>query len=492
VPTSRAFDKLLNHRRQQELDKVAADVDPAKIKPDKFLSARFDSFATTIQNRIDSDSGGPATLTGSLNAQVMRALNQATRRGTLCPPPGNGAATPAYASMTPVSGSIGSAGYGGYGGYGVAPGAGTALALAGGASAAVAAQPLAPMSLPPDQRALVSEATITQQDLLMSLDALQQLSAESSPVDVAAYKNVIRAEVTALVGEFARPDLPRPPRVRVLLGGLLGFAFPAAKDPKVPPRTRGAQTGDLAALLFLLTRDRPDVTSTFLDEQQALREVVRADGVRLLELWSAFQFRVTPKPPVMWLGVDTRPRGVGGSAAVGKRPPKGVTDDGKRHRPTTSYSQRLITTNLLLPNIAQDTEQVVGALDALGFGPGQQEMVPVSGVVSSLVDDDLKLTVTDKKMPILQAKEAAGGKGPTVKDLLDWAAQLSDASALDVIGQAGQLGINLLADQADELFFIIAAILAKTDAQRELRDPQVQLELLSLARDLSALADQGI
>jgi hypothetical protein len=61
-----------------------------------------------------------------------------------------------------------------------------------------------------------------------------------------------------------------------------------------------------------------------------------------------------------------------------------------------------------------------------------------------------------------------------------------------VIGQAGQLGINLLADQADELFFIIAAILAKTDAQRELRDPQVQLELLSLARDLSALADQGI
>jgi hypothetical protein len=489
VPTSRAFDKLLNHARQQELDKVAANVDPTKIKPDKFLSARFDSFATTIQNRIDSDSGGPATLTGSLNAQVMRALNQATRRGTLCPPQGNGAAIPAYASMTSASGSIGSAGYGG---YGVAPGAGTTLALAGGAYAAGAAQPLAPMSLPPDQRALVSEATITQQDLLMSLDALQQLSAESSPDDIAAYKSVIRAEVTTLVGEFARPDLPRPPRVRVLLGGLLGFAFPAAKDPKAPPRTRGAQTGDLAALLFLLTRDRPDVTSTFLDEQQALREVVRADSVRLLELWSAFQFRVTPRPPKMWLGVDTRPKGVGGSAAVGKRPPKGVHDDGIRHRPTTSYSQRLITTNLLLPNIAQDTDQVAGALDALGFGPGQQETVPVSGVVSSFVDHDLNLHVNPKTMPILQAKEAENGKGPTVKDLLDWAAQLSDASALEVIGQAGQLGINLLADQADELFFIIAALLAKVDAQRELRDPQVQLELLSLARDLSALADQGI
>jgi hypothetical protein len=80
-----------------------------------------------------------------------------------------------------------------------------------------------------------------------------------------------------------------------------------------------------------------------------------------------------------------------------------------------------------------------------------------------------------------------------VKDLLDWAAGLSDAAALDAIGQAGQLGINFLADQADELFFIILAILARANVQpRELRDPQVRLELLSLARDLSELADQGI
>jgi hypothetical protein len=111
------------------------------------------------------------------------------------------------------------------------------------------------------------------------------------------------------------------------------------------------------------------------------------------------------------------------------------------------------------------------------------------------VDIDL----TAKTMPILQAREpelhgnGQPGNGLTVKDLLDWAVELSDASAVDVIGQGGQLGINLLADQADELFFIIIAILAKADVQpRELRDPQVQLELLSLVRDLSELADQGI
>jgi len=472
----------VNGNRQGELVALGAGKRPG---PQKALAARFDSFATTIQNRIDADSGGPVTLNGSLNAQVQRALNQATRRGT--PPPAYG-----YGSTTPAS-------YGGYGGPPAAGGVALAARAIGG-TAPGQGQSFASMSLPPDQRALVSEATGTQQDLLSSLDALQQLSAESSPDDVAAYKNVIRVQVTTLIGEFARPDLPRPPRVRVLLGGLLGYAFPAGKDPtganpKATPRTRGAQTGDLAALLFLLTRDRPDVTSTYLDEQQALRDVLRADGVRLLELWSAFQFRVTPKPPPMWIGVNGRPKGVGGSAAVGKRPPTGVVVVGKRPRPTTSYSQRLITTNLLLPNIAQDAAQVAGALDALGFGPGPQETVSINGVASS-VDKDLK--VINKTRPILQAKEAIpGGKGPTVKDLLDWAAQLSDASALDVIGQAGQLGINLLADQADELFFIITAILAMANAkppslQLELRDPQVQLELLSLARDLSELADQGI
>jgi hypothetical protein len=492
VPTSRAFDKLVNGNRQGELVALGAGKRPG---PQKALAARFDSFATTIQNRIDADSGGPVTLNGSLNAQVQRALNQATRRGTMSP-------SPAYGSTAPAS-------YGGYGGSQAASGVSSALAAGTvGGTAPGQGQSFASTSLPPDQRTLVSEATITQQDLLSSLDALQQLSAESSPDDIAAYKNVIRAEVTALVGEFARPDLPRPPRVRVLLGGLLGFAFPAGKDPggnkpKAPPRTQGAQTGDLAALLFLLTRDRPDVTSAYLDEQQALREVVRADGVRLLELWSAFQFRVTPKPPPMWIGVDGRPKGIGGSAAVGKPPPS-VVKTIKRIRPTTSYSQRLITTNLLLPGIAQDAEQVAGALDALGFGPGPQETIAIYGV-ASLVDNDL--LVGNKTRPILQAKEAVPlappppapappGKGPTVKDLLDWAAQLSDASALDVIGQAGQLGINLLADQADELFFIITAILTKANAnpptvQQELYDPQVQLELRSLARDLSGLADQG-
>ncbi len=80
------------------------------------------------------------------------------------------------------------------------------------------------------------------------------------------------------------------------------------------------------------------------------------------------------------------------------------------------------------------------------------------------------------------------GQGPRVKDLTDWATELADG--LDLVRQAGQLGINLLADQADELFFIVAAIMENPPLP-ELNDAQVQVELRSLARDLSELADQG-
>jgi hypothetical protein len=82
-----------------------------------------------------------------------------------------------------------------------------------------------------------------------------------------------------------------------------------------------------------------------------------------------------------------------------------------------------------------------------------------------------------------------------VKDLLDWASDFSGSAGLDAIRQCGQLGLNLLADQADELFFIIEAVLQADEVTvglPELFDPQVQLELRSLARDLNELADQGI
>src|SRR5215472_6193099 len=110
MPTSRAFEKLFSIENGNLVSKdirrdilnnlqaitIVADSAIGKGQADrkaevkaitdvgasvKAIAARFDSFAATVQNRIDTDAGGPLTLTGSLDAQVQRALSQALRRG---------------------------------------------------------------------------------------------------------------------------------------------------------------------------------------------------------------------------------------------------------------------------------------------------------------------------------------------------------------------------------------------------------------------------
>jgi hypothetical protein len=485
MPTSRAFDKRAKFRH----DVFAGN---PKLHSVGSLEAQFASFATTIQQRIDSDSGGGQVLSGSLSAQVERAVSQAMRRGNIASA-GGGPGAYGGSSGNGYGGSSGSAYGGGYGVMAGNPGMAPSAMTAG--PQAITAVQLLPVELPPPQAVLASEAVIAQNDLLAALDSLQPLSMLSDPGDIAAYKDIIRAEVVTLTAEFARADLPRPARVKVLVGALLGWAFPADQAQNVPPPvTAGTQTGDVAALLFLLNLGRPLVPSSFADQQDALQQVVAGATTRLFELWVQYEYSDRANlPPLIWLGVGTRGAGVGGSAAVGAPQP---VPTGPTPTVTGTYSQRIIIANELLPVLSQDALQVAGALDAIGFGPGPQETTPVNGLRSK-VDGDLFKNPKGSTVPQTQQVLAAqsADAGPTVKDLLDWASDLSGAAGVDAIRQGGQLGLNLLADQADELFFIIEAILqGKRNAigLPELFDPQVQIELRSLARDLKELADQGI
>jgi hypothetical protein len=95
---------------------------------------------------------------------------------------------------------------------------------------------------------------------------------------------------------------------------------------------------------------------------------------------------------------------------------------------------------------------------------------------------------------------AAGGAGTaaepipvwmTVADILDWAQNLAGPTSADYLRQAGALGLNLICDQADELFWLVLAMLDPTATAQitALGDTEVQLELFSLATDLNTLAN---
>ena len=446
MPTSRAADSQKKILRGQWLDALSAQA-TTPTDPQASLAARFGSFADTVQTRLDSTNGVGPTLTGSLQAQVDRALSQVLRQA-------------------PTSGSPTSA-------YGGAGGSGTAPLMAQALSVAMLNGTGGPPAIAPQQAALVQEATLVKGDLLAVLDTLQPLSTfAAAPSDLAAVTAIVRAEVEMLVEEFTRTTLrPRTQRVRVLLGGLLGWNAARLSPP---------YAGDLGLLLTLLNLFPPVVPTLLVEQQRAGQGVLVNDAGQLLGDWLGFrrtQLGGTgdPSPWEANLGSrDIAPVGRGGLAAstttgrptaLGSAGPQVMSRlamiQAGGQSAAGSYSERLIQADLLLPVVGQDAARVAGALDAIGLSQGEQEATYVD--LPSLVDMDLLLDEsqdppTFPPLPLLPpsplpARSLSVLKVTTsVTDILDWTAGLADGKTLDLVRQAGQLGLELTAAQADGLF----------------------------------------
>jgi hypothetical protein len=483
MPTSRAADKVAS--RQTWYTAISGPL-PGAGAIDS-LAARFQSFADTVQTRLDTTNGTGPTLTGSLEAQVDRALSQVLRQA-----PANGPSAVAGQALTQQAAQ-----------------ALSIATLAGGMGG--------PPAIAPRQAALLQEATLIKGDMLSVLDTLQPLSTFSDPSDVASVTAVLRSEVVLLIEEFARTTLqPRSQRVRVLLGGLLGWD---ATSPLIPPNS-----GDAGALLTLLNLGGPVVPTLLVDQQLASQQVLTNDAGQLLGQWLNYQ-QGEPGIPAPWdshltwhlsggLGNLGPVAGVPPTLALG--PPSAqalwrtaVISPGPAPGPPppplpASYAERLIQADLLLPVVGQDASRVAGALDAIGLSQAEQETTYVT--LQSLVDMDLLPGPPPPAPPQPPGANSVVLVRTTVTDVLDWTAGMADAKTLDLLRQAGQLGLNLIADQADELFWLVIALLqppvpaaappgalpAAQTQMVELGDAQVQTELLALARDLNLLANLAV
>lgn len=474
MPTNRAADPLKAQERLTWYASLSAQVDD----PTRTLAARFQSFADTIQTRLDTVNGTGPGLGGSLQAQVDRALSQVLRQA-----PGSGSYNRGGQGITqPIAQAL------------------SAATLAGGTGGAPA--------IAPRQAAMLQEATLNKTDALSVLDTLQPLSVFADPSDVAAVTAIVRAEIDMLVEEFARTTLrPRTQRVRVLLGGLLGW------NP-----TPGVQqnAGDTSTLITLLNLGAPLVPSLLIEQQLASQDVLTNDTGQFLAQWLGYANPEGILP--LWPG-NLQPRGPGGLGSLSPQPgvpptrafgpadaqalfrlaviSPGLPPLPQPLQPRT-YAERLIQADLLLPVVGQDASRVEAALDAIGLSPGEQETTFVD--LLSLVDMDLLPPADPNSVPPPPDPPAPPGPQSvipvhtTVTDVLDWTAGMADATTLDLIRQAGQLGLDLIADQADELFWLVVAMLDPSIPGQvpELGDAQVQQELLTLARDLTLLANLAV
>jgi hypothetical protein len=238
------------------------------------------------------------------------------------------------------------------------------------------------------------------------------------------------------------------------------------------------------------------VPTLLVEQQLASQGVLTSDTVELLNQWLVYQ-QNEPGIPPPWealllprissgLGNLGPQPGVPPTMALGPASAQAqfrlaVISPGPPPGPALSFAERLIQTDLLLPVVAQDA--------------AEQETTYLN--LQSLVDLDLLPFVVAPPPPLPGPALPVGSFVPvqvTLTDILDWTASMAGAPELELVRKAGQLGLNLIADQADELFWLVIALLYPNPGAglAELTDAQVQAELLTLARDLELLADLAV
>jgi hypothetical protein len=340
------------------------------------LNARFSSFANTFQTRLNTSNGTNGALGGTLEAQVNGALAQVLRQA------GNGTTTAVAARSADMS----------------------IATLVGGAGGV---QP----SMSPYHATLVRESHLVLGDAIALLSDLQPLSSFTDPGDAECLRALVRAEVNGLIEEFGYARLqPRQQRVRVFLGGLLGYDYDAYANAGVSsPLDAKAPPGDIQALVNVFNFAGPMIPTLAVEDQLASQVALASDAVLFDTQWKNFwsiALRNSPTsaptpgspavlPWALWewpTSAPTVPSGLGrllSTAAVDSNPilfgpsspqlPQQVSWRIEAYSgpapsvSSVSYAEKMIQVDLLLPVIAQDASRVETDLTAVGFTPGEQE-----------------------------------------------------------------------------------------------------------------------
>jgi hypothetical protein len=281
-----------------------------------------------------------------------------------------------------------------------------------------------------EQATLFRQASTVAVDALKVLQGLQPFVQVAAADKVEALKALVSDEINSLVEEFGRVDEPRSQRVETYFSQLRG------------PNGHLLQLGERAFL-----NRRGAIPTTLSDESQVAGYELLVSYVQILQdVWNKYG---------------------GKSGTNSLRYPE--------------FSLRLSRASVLLPVIAEGNNNLMSALDSIGFTEAERRS-SASRFTSLGNGSNLRL-------PDI-----------TVNDFTEWVDRFASLEGPKYLADSGQYGLEFVTDQANSLFWVLAPVLAFTKSStlnlsglpivtQALTHERVSWALNDLVNQLQALAD---
>jgi hypothetical protein len=292
------------------------------------------------------------------------------------------------------------------------------------------------------QLALHRQTSIIAADALKILAELRPFIPEADNERVEALRSLIQSQITLLVEEFGRADEPRSARVESALKSLREYVSEFGKQAYI---------------------DDPGRVAILDDENQTTQfELLQAYVKSIRQAWTNY-------------------------------------DRSEKSGAAYSLSEKIDRARVLLPIVSQATIDFSDALESVGLS--ESERRSRASLFSTLNVDVISENTDSSSTPISTSVPPIGRWLPniTVSDLIDWLDRFSNIEAPSALESI--YGIDFVTDQADRLFWTIAAIVAhlkttstfsqgsKSMLEQILSNERVSWSLDNLLSQLQALAD---
>jgi hypothetical protein len=321
-----------------------------------------------------------------------------------------------------------------------------------------------------EQANLYRQASIIGNDALKVLDGITPFVPTADMDVVEALRALIRSQIRSLIDEFGRIDEPRKQRVETFLGTLLVLG---------QERIVGGSLLRLGQALELIAREddnRSIVPVTTEDEAQVAGYELLINYVKTLQdIWQRYAAPTVSETKI-----------------------------------TGHYSERLSRVNVMLPVIADSNASFMAAMDSIGFTGSERRSDAALFTTLEAPPPFTCFNVKDSFKPLADTETNSTDiivtitlPDMTVSDFDEWVDRFTSLEAPSILSTSGQFGLDFVTDQADTLFWTIAAVLYAITPKpnnpnqskllgKVLSFERVQQTLSELVFQLDTLADLGV